>query len=46
MVQVLVNQTKTNQALETKVGEGYFRASIPPKTVGTFTWKEPRKEKP
>jgi len=46
MVQVLVNQTKTNQAFETKVGERYFRASLPPKTVGTFTWKEPNKEKP
>ena len=46
LVQVLVNQTKTNQAFETKVGERYFRASIPPKTVGTFTWKELNKEKP
>jgi len=38
LVQVLVNQTEETQSFETKVGERYFRASLPPKTVGTFTW--------
>jgi O-glycosyl hydrolase len=40
VVQVLVNQTETTQPFETKFGEQYFSASLPPKTVGTFTWKE------
>jgi glucosylceramidase len=46
LVQVLVNQTETPQSFETKLGEQYFRASLPPKTVGTFTWNEPYKENP
>ena len=40
LVQVLVNQTETPQPFETKCGEKYFSASLPPKTVGTFTWDE------
>ena len=45
MVQLLVNQTELTQTFETNYGERYFSATIPPKTVGTFTWNEPKKEK-
>jgi len=46
LVQVLVNQTETTQCFKTKFGERYFGASLPPKTVGTFTWNKLNLEKP
>jgi hypothetical protein len=46
LVQVLVNQTESPQSFETNFSERCFRASLPPKTVGTFTWNEPNDENP
>lgn len=44
IVQVLVNQTNKEQPFETWLGNRCFKSSLPPKSVGSYEWKDNSKD--